>query len=108
MGLKAKDCFIPSARFGSGMVYKGGSLYLFGGIIESGEKDITLKDFYSLDTSKNDSWNVIIESDQVMEWFGESSDDDEEDDEDEDDESGMDTDLIFIYYYALKFALFFP
>jgi len=90
--LKAKDCFIPSARFGSGMVYKGGSLYLFGGIIESGEKDITLKDFYSLDTSKNDSWNVIIESDQVMEWFGESSDDDDEDDEDEDDESGMDTD----------------
>lgn len=90
--MKAKDCFIPSPRFGSGMVYKGGSVYLFGGIIEAGEKDITLKDFYSLDTNKNDSWNVIIESDQVMEWLGDSSDDDEDDEEDEDDESGMDTD----------------
>jgi len=92
--LKEKDCFVPSPRFGSQMVYKGGSLYLFGGVIESGEKDITLKDFYSLDTNKNDSWNVIIESDQVMEWFGETDDDedDEDEDDDEDDESGMDTD----------------
>eukprot|EP00092_Neocalanus_flemingeri_P094603 GFUD01120303.1.p1 GENE.GFUD01120303.1~~GFUD01120303.1.p1 ORF type:complete len:540 (+),score=191.37 GFUD01120303.1:92-1711(+) len=95
--LKEKDCLVPSARFGSQMVFKGGSLYLFGGIIESGEKDITLKDFYSLDTNKIDSWNVIIESDQVMEWLGETDDDDDDDDEegddeDEDDESGMDTD----------------
>merc|ERR1740128_1361079 len=92
--LKVKDCFVPSPRFGSQMVFKGGSLYLFGGIIESGEKDITLKDFYSLDTNKNDSWNVIIESDQVMEWLGETDDDedDEDEDDDEDDESGMDTD----------------
>merc|ERR1711892_1346920 len=90
--LKAKDCFIPSQRFGSQMVFKGGSLYLFGGIIESGEKDITLKDFYSLDTYKNDSWSVIIESDQVMEWIEDSSDDDEEDDDEDEDESGMETD----------------
>ena len=92
--VKEKDCFVPSPRFGSQMVYKGGSLYLFGGVIESGEKDITLKDFYSLDTNKNDSWNVIIESDQVMEWLGDTDDDegDEDEDDDEDDESGMDTD----------------
>merc|ERR1711892_1230720 len=90
--LKEKDCFVPSPRFGSQMVYKGGSLYLFGGVIESGEKDITLKDFYSLDTNKNDSWNVIIESDQVMEWIEDSSDDDEEDDDEDEDESGMETD----------------
>merc|ERR1712106_168565 len=92
--VKEKDCFVPSPRFGSQMVYKGGSLYLFGGVIESREKDITLKDFYSLDTNKNDSWNVVIESDQVMEWLGETDDDedDEDEDDDEDDESGMDTD----------------
>jgi len=86
-----KDCCVPSPRFGSQMVFKGGSLFLFGGVIESGEKDITLKDFYSLDISKNDSWNVIIESDQVMEWLGEEDDDDDSEDDD-DDESGMETD----------------
>ena len=51
------------------MVFKGGHLYLFGGKVEAGEKDITLKDFYNLDTSKMDSWNIMIENDQ-MEWLG--------------------------------------
>jgi len=87
---KNKDCFVPSPRFGSQMVYKGGLLYLFGGIIESGEKDITLKDFYSLDAGKLDSWNVIIESDQVMEWLGDESEDDDEEDDEDDEESDMD------------------
>ncbi|XP_023326952.1 kelch domain-containing protein 4 [Eurytemora carolleeae] len=85
-----KDVFTPSPRFSSGLVYKSGILYLFGGIWEDGEKDLTLKDFYSLDSVKLDTWNTIIESDiQSMEWFGSDSKDDEDDDEDED---GMDTD----------------
>jgi len=90
-----RDVFIPSARFSSGLVFKGGNLYLFGGMIEDGEKDLTLKDFYWLDTGKLDSWNTIIENDiQTMEWFGsEEEDEDEEDDEDdEDEEDEMDTD----------------
>ena len=73
-----KDCFVPCARFNSQMVFKSGVLYLFGGCVESGEKDITLKDFYSLDTTKLDSWNTIIENDQ-MEWLGDDNDDDESD-----------------------------
>ena len=60
--------------------------------MESGEKDITLKDFYHLDTSKLDSWNVIIEND-AMEWLGNDDGDDEEDISDnEEDDSDMDTD----------------
>ena len=61
-------------------------------------KDITLKDFYTvlirirltLGMSRSNIysyWNVIIESDQVMEWLGESPDDEEDKDE-----SGMETD----------------
>ena len=72
------------------MVFKGGNLYLFGGKVEAGEKDITLKDFYNLDTSKMDSWNIMIENDQ-MEWLGDAEDDEELSEDDEDD-SDMDTD----------------
>jgi len=88
-----KDVFIPSPRFSSGLVYKSGTLYLFGGLLESGSKDYTLKDFYSLDTKKLDSWNVLIEDDvRKMEWVAEEEeDDDEEDDDDDDEESGMET-----------------
>ena len=81
---------IPSNLCLFRLVYKGGHLYLFGGVVESGEKDITLKDFYSLDTSKFDSWNVIIENDS-MEWLGNEEGEDDEDVSDED-ESDMDTD----------------
>ena len=62
-------------------------------MVESGEKDITLRDFYHLDTGKLDSWNVIIEND-AMEWLGNEAEEDDDscDDPDDDDESGMDTD----------------
>ena len=87
-----KACVVCSTELISvfRLVYKGGHLYLFGGVVESGEKDITLKDFYSLDTSKFDSWNVIIENDS-MEWLGNEEGEDDEDVSDED-ESDMDTD----------------
>merc|ERR1712083_995840 len=85
-----KDVFIPSPRFSSGLVFKSNMLYLFGGIWEDGEKDLTLKDFYSLDTLKMDSWNTLIEGDiQSMEWMG-SDDEDEDDDEEDSDEDEED------------------
>ena len=83
---------IPSPRFNAGLAFKGGLLYLFGGLFESGEKDYTLKDFYSLDTKKLDTWKTIIEDDvKAMEWVQEEDDDEDEDDEEEG-ESGMETD----------------
>merc|ERR1712098_170037 len=88
-GVKSKDIFTPSPRFGSGLAFKGGTLYLFGGIFEDGEKDITLKDFYSLDTKHLDTWLTLVESDvNTMEWFGEDDDESEEEDE-----SGDDSDM---------------
>ena len=87
-----KQLNIPSPRFNAGLAFKGGSLYLFGGLFESGEKDYTLKDFYSLDTKKLDTWKTIIEDDvKAMEWVQEEDDDEDEDDE-EGGESGMETD----------------
>jgi len=87
----ADNVNVPTPRFNAGMVYKGGKLYLFAGIVETGDKDLTLCDFYSLDVHKLDEWNTIIENDlQKMEWVeedSEGSDDDSDEDEDE-----MDTD----------------
>jgi hypothetical protein len=90
----ARELVTPSPRFNSGLVYKGGLLYLFGGLWEVGDKDYTLKDFYSLDTKKLDSWSVLIEDDvKTMEWVAEEEDEEEDgEDDDEDDESGMETD----------------
>merc|ERR1712083_621701 len=90
----SKQLTVPSPRFNAGMTFKGGNLYLFGGLWESGEKDYTLKDFYSLDTKKLDTWNTIIEDDvKAMEWVQQDDDDDDDcdddDDEDEEEESGM-------------------
>ena len=48
--------------------------------------------FYSLDTTKLDTWNTLIESDvQTMEWLGSGSEDDDDDDDDDDEEDGMET-----------------
>ncbi|XP_059089404.1 kelch domain-containing protein 4-like [Tigriopus californicus] len=83
--------FIPPPRFGSGLAVKQGDLFMFGGVMEDGDKQYTLKDFYSLDIHKFDEWQTIIESDlKSMEWFESDSDSDE--DEDSDESGEMDTD----------------
>lgn len=40
--------FTPSPRMSPGMTVKQGLLYLFGGTVEDGDKQYTLKDFYSI------------------------------------------------------------
>lgn len=86
------DINLPSPRFGSALTAKNGMLYLFGGLFEDSEdRQITLKDFYSLDIHKLEQWETIIESDvNTMEWF--ESDDSESEDDDEEEDSEMDTD----------------
>eukprot|EP00095_Tigriopus_kingsejongensis_P008096 maker-scaffold590_size129399-snap-gene-0.28 protein:Tk08096 transcript:maker-scaffold590_size129399-snap-gene-0.28-mRNA-1 annotation:"kelch domain-containing protein 4" len=88
--------FVPSPRFSSGLAVKQGILYLFGGLVEDGDKQYTLKDFYALDIHKNDEWQVLIESDlKSMEWIDSESgseDDDDDEDDSEDDSAEMDTD----------------
>lgn len=55
--------FWPSPRMNALMAVKNGVLYLFGGMFEVGNKQLTLRDMYSLDLHKLDGWNTIIESD---------------------------------------------
>ena len=55
--------FVPHPRMNALLTVKHGILYLYGGIFEEGDKQLTLSDMYSLDLHKLDEWNVIIESD---------------------------------------------
>lgn len=40
----------------------GNTLWLFGGIVEVGEKEVTLDDVWSLDLAKLDGWCMIKEN----------------------------------------------
>ncbi|XP_044252755.1 kelch domain-containing protein 4-like [Tribolium madens] len=91
--------FQPSPRLNCGLAVKHGVLYLYGGMFEDGDKQVTFSDFYSIDLRKLDEWKVIIQDDtSSQEWFGsddESNDEDEEESEEgEEDESDseMETD----------------
>lgn len=77
----------PSARINCGLAVKHGSLFLYGGMVEEGSRQITMQDFYSLDLRKLEEWRVIVEDDRKQEWLGsESEDGEEESDEEEEDE----------------------
>ena len=48
---------------------KSNVLYLYGGILEQGERSYTLNDLWALDLKKMDKWRQIVEAEQV-EWRG--------------------------------------
>ncbi|XP_055624631.1 kelch domain-containing protein 4 [Toxorhynchites rutilus septentrionalis] len=101
----------PSPRMNSGTIVCKGKLYVYGGLYESGSKQFTLSDLYSLDLHKLDQWKTFIANSLTgEEWVGSDSeqsssdededdtDDDEDDDDDDEEEdsddesSNMDTD----------------
>uniref|UniRef100_A0A1L8DAQ5 Kelch domain-containing protein 4 n=1 Tax=Nyssomyia neivai TaxID=330878 RepID=A0A1L8DAQ5_9DIPT len=93
----------PSPRSHCGMAICKGTLFLFGGTVEEGSKDITLGDFYSIDLQKPTTWKTIIENKtNKMEWIGSESESDSDNessnggqdttsDESDDSDSDMDT-----------------
>ncbi|KDO69350.1 hypothetical protein CISIN_1g005655mg [Citrus sinensis] len=91
----------PCGRINSCMVVGKDTLYVYGGMMEINDQEITLDDLYSLNLSKLDEWKCIIpasESEWVEASEGEDEDDDEDDSEDEgnggssSDETGDDDD----------------
>ncbi|RXG70941.1 Kelch domain-containing protein 4 [Armadillidium vulgare] len=93
---KSKNIFTPPPRINPGMVVKKGILYLYGGMFEEGDKQLTLNDFYSLDLSKLEKWNTIIKLNaKDLEWFDsdtESEDEDEDEEEEDEGSEEMETD----------------
>lgn len=45
---KVENIFFPSPRINPGLVVKNNILYLYGGMLEVGDKQYTFNDFYSL------------------------------------------------------------
>lgn len=84
--------FVPRARMNAGLALKRGVLYLYGGVYEANEKEITLADFHCLDLHRLDEWRTLIEyDDEQQEWIdSECSEAEESEDDDDDDEDGAD------------------
>ncbi|KAJ8919748.1 hypothetical protein NQ315_006277 [Exocentrus adspersus] len=90
----AAKVFQPSPRINSGLAIKHGVLYLYGGMYEDGDRQITFSDFYAVDLKKLDEWKTIIADDtSKMEWLGSDSEESEggeesaEEEEEEEEES---------------------
>lgn len=77
---------VPIARYNAMMAVQKNTLYIYGGIVESQEREYTLDDFYTLQLDKLDRFTCLKECNIAeLEWK-------ESDDEDDDDESGSDSD----------------
>lgn len=53
----------PSARSSAMLAVKHGRLYLYGGMFEAGDRQVTLSDLYCLDLHKMEEWTVLVEMD---------------------------------------------
>uniref|UniRef100_A0A5F9C5W5 Solute carrier family 7 member 5 n=1 Tax=Oryctolagus cuniculus TaxID=9986 RepID=A0A5F9C5W5_RABIT len=85
----------PSPRSHAMLAVKHGLLYLYGGMFEAGDRQITLGDLYCLDLHRMEEWKVLVDVDpETQEWLEETdSDEDSEEAEsadgsDEDENSG--------------------
>lgn len=53
----------PSPRSNAMLAVKHGRLYLYGGMFEAGDRQVTLSDLYCLDLHKMDAWTALVEAD---------------------------------------------
>lgn len=94
----------PLPRINSSVVIAGHTLYLFGGILEVGDREVTLDDMWALDLRKRESWECIWPGTMHRQvWRGAIFDDDDsylstgkedgsdDDDSMSDDEEGEDS-----------------
>jgi N-acetylneuraminic acid mutarotase len=90
--VKKKDSLMPCARFNASLCVAKNVMYMFGGILEVGDKEITLSDLWSLNLDKLQEWNRVIEDDnEEIDWDNELSSSEDEDEDQEDGESNDDS-----------------
>jgi hypothetical protein len=90
----------PVGRINCQLVTKGCSLFVYGGVTEFGDVEITLDDCWSLDLNKRDKWRPVLRGNMTdLVWKGNDADDQSErtgegdsDDDDDDDDSDEDDD----------------
>ncbi|KAL8142011.1 hypothetical protein V2J09_015043 [Rumex salicifolius] len=76
----------PCGRINSCTVVGRDTLYLFGGMMEIKDREITLDDLYMLNLSKLDEWKCLIPASE-SEWVEVSEEEDEDEDEDDENDS---------------------
>jgi hypothetical protein len=81
----------PGGRINACLAVGKDTLYLYGGMMELKDREITLDDMYSLNLSKLDEWKCIIPASE-SEWLEISEDEDDEDDDDDDNENDSEDD----------------
>ena len=62
-GCPSSAPFVPRARMNCMLAVKHGVLYMYGGLYEEGDKQLTLSDLYSLDLRKLDEWSTLVSDD---------------------------------------------
>ncbi|XP_041506942.1 kelch domain-containing protein 4 isoform X3 [Microtus oregoni] len=68
----------PCPRSNAMLAVKHGLLYVYGGMFEAGDRQVTLSDLYCLDLHKMEEWKTLVEMDpKSQEWLEET--DSEED-----------------------------
>ncbi|XP_064579372.1 kelch domain-containing protein 4 [Zonotrichia leucophrys gambelii] len=79
----------PCPRSSAMVAVKHGVLYVYGGMFEVGDRQVTLSDLHSIDLHRMEQWKVLLEMDpKTQEWLEESESDEEEDDDVEGAEGG--------------------
>ncbi|OWY98875.1 hypothetical protein PHMEG_00030238 [Phytophthora megakarya] len=89
----------PCPRINPALMIRGSTMYVYGGVVEDGDREITLDDCWSLDLKRLDEWKQVLTGTMSQQiWKGEMSeteessdgDDDDDDDDDFDDEDDDD------------------
>ncbi|XP_029422982.1 kelch domain-containing protein 4 isoform X2 [Nannospalax galili] len=81
----------PCPRSNAMLAVKHGLLYVYGGMFEAGDRQVTLNDLYCLDLHKMEEWKTLVEMDPKMqEWLEET--DSEEDSSSDEGAEGADED----------------
>lgn len=83
MALVTTEVVKPCGRINACMVVGKDTLYIYGGMMEIGDQELTLDDLYILDLNKLDEWKCIIQASKT-EWVDASDDEDDESNEDGD------------------------
>lgn len=58
----------PSPRSHAMLAVKHGILYLYGGMFEAGDRQVTLGDLYCLDLHRMEEWKVLVALDPGKQW----------------------------------------
>ena len=78
---------MPSARISTQLAITGSELFMYGGTVEAGVRQITLSDLHSIDLKKLNQWTVHHGNDKTTEeWLEEESSSDDSDSEEEDED----------------------